>query len=176
MKCFTTLLALLTIFLFAGCGSDDGGGGTQVIPVTRTVTETVEVEVEVEVLPDLPDLIGNLPYAVGDTLPGTNTFAVRVVNVGTDPAPVSVVHVKCYVTSSFDTTDEISVLYDGNLQAPTLSEGAAANVAFDVNLSEATQWIRIEVTVDAIGSFPEINEANNTYSVNLLIRVQGVST
>lgn len=176
MKCFTALLALLTIFLFAGCGSDDGGGGTQIIPLVRTVTETVEVEVEVEVPPDLPDLIGNLPYIVGDTLPGPNTFAVRVVNVGTDPAPVSVVHIKCYVTSSFDTTDEISVLYDGNVQAPALTEGTSANVTFDATLAEATQWIRVEVTVDAIGSFTEANEANNTYSVNLLIRVQGVTT
>lgn len=176
MKCFITLLALLTLILLTGCGSNKGGGGTQIIPLVRTVTEIVEVEVEVEVPPDLPDLIGNLPYAVGDTLPGPNTFAVRVANVGTDPAPVSVTHIKCYVTSSFDTSDEISVLYDGNVQAPALAEGAAANLTFDVTLSEATQWIRIEVTVDAIGSFTEANEANNTYSVNLLIRVQGVST
>ena len=173
MNRIITLLVLA--ILLAGCGSGGSKTQTQIIPITRTVTDTVYVNVEVP--PDLPDLIASMPYVIGDTLPGPNTFAVSVTNVGTEPAAATALHVRCFRTTSFNTSDEITVLYDGDLgTGGTLAEGGSVTVTFDVTLNEATEWIRVEVTVDSIGTITEANESNNQFNINLLIRAQGVTT
>lgn len=174
MKCLSilsTLAILVALFALAGCGGDDGGG-TQImpLPVTKTVTNTVEV------VPDLPDLTADIPHWFGySQMPDTpHTFHFRATNNGTVASPVSSLGIRMYTTSSWNTTDEIQMLYEGSLTVPGLDPGESTGelaLTADATPPEGHLQIRIELSVDPVDSIEEINEDNNETWYNYAMSV-----